>query len=483
MADKYGSWAALVVGEPTSNYQVTVQKTNTRTSHIGIHAGGIEIGTSELAKAVSARLGQNLYLMEGLKSAENGDLHITSTRFDEPQAVALQASMERTVSYHGMSGDALETHIGGNDTVLRDAIGKALEAAGFTVVWNTAEEINGDDPRNIANRNTSGKGVQLEMTTAMRKSFFPNNDWSRSVRTNPKNRTPAFYAYVDAIASAVGAEGPPNALMVYDGSKWVDSTPQVYSGSKWLPNPPLYWDGAEWMASPMPAREFPEFTASTKGSFSQRDTASLAVPAGTRTNDYIVSLCAQQAGEQRSPRLSSPAGVMPTLYTLPSGIRLHIAAWPWEPARGKTVTWDVTGSPNTVLMNLSYRYANVGSSGAAVTGIKEYSSASSLPLMASQRFTSLYVALTVSKTLTGFAWPDGVVPRAQQLGTFGADRISLIAGDTPGGGGSPGSLALDATVDSAVAVLVTIPGATDGNATWILGDSAYSNLGSTTYLG
>ncbi len=43
-------------------------------------------------------------------------------------------------------------------------------------------------------------GVQLEISTAQRKAFFENNDWSKS---NRMNLTTAFYEYVDAINYAI----------------------------------------------------------------------------------------------------------------------------------------------------------------------------------------------------------------------------------------------------------------------------------------
>jgi phage replication-related protein YjqB (UPF0714/DUF867 family) len=60
---------------------------------IAPHGGGIEPGTSELATAIAGD-DFSLYLFEGLKSAGNGELHITSTNFDEP--ISAKADMEWT---------------------------------------------------------------------------------------------------------------------------------------------------------------------------------------------------------------------------------------------------------------------------------------------------------------------------------------------------------------------------------------------------
>jgi hypothetical protein len=275
-----------------------------------------------------------------------------------------------------------------------------------------------------------------------------------------------------------------NRLLVHDGQDWIDRTPQVFDGQQWHPASPLYFDGAEWMsAAPLP-REYPAHAVSTSAAVAGSDTAAVPLPIAVRTNDLVVSVCAQESGPDREPRLLSPTGVLSTRYTMPaSGIRLHIAAWPWEPARGTSVVWDVTGSPNTVLANLAYRFADLaGLSLTPVDNITEHQAVTAVPLPAGEAFRSLYVVLTVSPTLTGAVWPHGVEGRVQQLGAFGAQQVSLLAADTPGLGTSPGALHLDATVDAACA-LITVPGQADGNPTWVLGNVARSVLGQTTYLG
>ncbi|MCC3773664.1 hypothetical protein [Streptomyces sp. UNOB3_S3] len=273
-----------------------------------------------------------------------------------------------------------------------------------------------------------------------------------------------------------------NQLLVYDGKAWVDQTPQVFDGTTWRTVAPLYFDGAEWRSEALAPREFPSYSSSVSAVVSG-DLVELPVPADVRTNDIVVSICAQQGGPARFPRLLSPSGVLPTLYTLRSGIRLHVAVWPWEPSRGTSTVWDVTGSPSTALMNLSYRGGDAaGLSLTPVASISEHQRVNTVPLGASQDFTTLYAVLAVSDSLTGAAWPNGVIPRAQRLGQFGAQQINLLTADTPGAGASPGALRLDTTVDTAAVAVITVPGRSDGKPTWILGDDRASVLGSTTFL-
>ncbi|MGW6597915.1 poly-gamma-glutamate hydrolase family protein [Streptomyces sp. NPDC055036] len=250
MADKYLNWAALAAAKTAGiDYRLVNNATSATTSHIAIHAGGIEPGSGELAKAVGARLGHQVYCMEATMSSGNSELHITSTNYDEPLCVAMQGKVTRTISYHGAQGATPITYLGGLDTGLITRVGTALEAAGFTVDFDTADEINGDDSANICNRNLSKKGVQLEMSAAQRAAFFPLGNSGSANRYDYSKRTEAFYVYTDAVVTGVGLDLKRNRLNVWDGLQWVDVTPKTYTGSVWRDNPPLYFNGTQWMAS------------------------------------------------------------------------------------------------------------------------------------------------------------------------------------------------------------------------------------------
>lgn len=276
-----------------------------------------------------------------------------------------------------------------------------------------------------------------------------------------------------------------NQAQVWDGNQWVPTALTSWSSGQWQTGPPLYWDGAEWRAAAPTPVEYPQYAGGISRTCSMRDVVSLPLPTGTRTNDFVVSICAQSDGPERWPRLLAPNSIIPTAHNLAnSGIRLYVAVWPWEPSKGHQVVWDVAEADSVALMNLTYRGGDVSNASLTpVTSITEYSRTNTVPLGVSVDYTTLYAVLTVTATLTGAGWPDGVIPRQQQLGTFGERSIALLTADTPGGGSAPGSLQLDATVDAAVSVLITVPGRSDGHPTWILGDQSNSVLGSTTYLG
>jgi phage replication-related protein YjqB (UPF0714/DUF867 family) len=186
------------------DYRRELRRTGSGLAHIAVHGGGIEAGTAEAADAVARLNGQDYYAFVGLRDSGNGELHITSTHFDEPQCVALQRSARATVSYHGCAGARPMVHLGGGDRNLKRRIGDALADVGFPVDWATAEDLDGSDRRNICNRNASGAGVQLELSTALRASFFPDGRTSRTMRQSGR-RTDVFERFVAAVARATAA--------------------------------------------------------------------------------------------------------------------------------------------------------------------------------------------------------------------------------------------------------------------------------------
>ena len=183
------------------DYRRELRRTGSGVAHIAVHGGGIEAGTAEAADAVAQLNGQDYYAFVGLRDSGNGVLHITSTHFDEPQCVELQRSARATVSYHGCAGERPMIHLGGRDRNLKQRVSDALVDAGFAVDWNTTEDLDGSDRRNICNRNASGAGVQLELSTALRASFFPDGKTSRSIRQSGR-RTDKFDRFIAAVARA-----------------------------------------------------------------------------------------------------------------------------------------------------------------------------------------------------------------------------------------------------------------------------------------
>lgn len=203
-ADVYDNYAQLRAAQREGvDYLITRYEpasSDPAIAHIAIHGGRIEAGTSPLALYAAEKSHTTGYTFQAIKSENNTALHITATHFDEPNARRIVGNSYYTVSWHGKEGNTPITYLGGGDNDISAQVGTALKHAGF-VVEDAPERIDGDSPRNIANLNKRGEGVQLELTTAQRRAFFDGGnldlDWTR----NRSHWTPAFYRYVNAVLS------------------------------------------------------------------------------------------------------------------------------------------------------------------------------------------------------------------------------------------------------------------------------------------
>ncbi|WP_363349232.1 poly-gamma-glutamate hydrolase family protein [Methylocystis echinoides] len=175
MADRYDSFAALAAREiEGAHYRIRVAQRASPLAIVAPHGGFIEPGTSEAALAIAHEC-FSFYCFESLTLRAKGDgLHITSTRFDEPQALQLVAASEVVIGVHGRKNgdDGASVWVGGLHEALRDSICAALLDSGFRAKpVGEGHPLAGRDPRNICNRGRCGAGVQLEIPRALRISF------------------------------------------------------------------------------------------------------------------------------------------------------------------------------------------------------------------------------------------------------------------------------------------------------------------------
>ena len=160
---------------------------HTRTGSSGVlvlapHGGGIEPGTSELARAVAGEE-HALYLFEGIQRGDNKPLHITSTHFDEPRCLQMLAETRFVLALHGCNGQKPRLYIGGLFTDARQALQEAFLKAGFPVEENVPPALKGRSPRNICNLGQNGQGLQLELSLGLRRLLF--KDLTRAGRQQP----------------------------------------------------------------------------------------------------------------------------------------------------------------------------------------------------------------------------------------------------------------------------------------------------------
>lgn len=188
--DKYASFAELCRAEIAGrDYRVHMAPVEASTVAIlAPHGGKIEFLTSRLAGSIAAD-DHHFYAFEGLKEEGNADLHITSSRFDEPLALKLVASCRRVLTIHGLGGDETEIHVGGLDHHLRDRISADLCSTGFASKVVSSGRYAGVHPQNICNRGRFGKGVQIEVQFGLRVRLY--QDAGR------------YQAFIDAVRNAI----------------------------------------------------------------------------------------------------------------------------------------------------------------------------------------------------------------------------------------------------------------------------------------
>ncbi len=154
---------AIHVVEPPGNATAAV-------AIIAPHGGGIEGGTSEVARQIAAA-DHGLYLFEGLRpTGDNFDcLHLTSRYFDEPRCLSLIAACETVIAVHGYAARGPDVLLGGRDERMKAELMRGLSAHGLSCQAD-GHRYPGTDPLNVCNRGRSGKGVQLELSSTLRRS-------------------------------------------------------------------------------------------------------------------------------------------------------------------------------------------------------------------------------------------------------------------------------------------------------------------------
>lgn len=202
-SDKYATMTQLLsLTTENKDWKIETDKImNANTLITAIHGGGIEPGTTELAKLTSEISKQNYYSFNGIRSTNNTDLHVTSTRYDEPTLLGM-LNIPYTVSIHGASGKHKIIYLGGKDTDNMKIMSDKLTQAGFNV-QTPFEGIEGGKDNNIGNKNSRNKGIQLELTTALRKSLFVDNDFGRANREDRSKWTADMTTLATAISDAI----------------------------------------------------------------------------------------------------------------------------------------------------------------------------------------------------------------------------------------------------------------------------------------
>lgn len=201
MADLYSSMIELQGKENNWSIEMNTNKSNILS--FAPHGGGIEAGSSELALLISQKLDCNYFTFKGKLPSDNIKLHVTSTRYDNPELLNLMRNVDYSISVHGYAdNEYARTLIGGSNEELKEIIKCHLRSRGFDV-QDAPTHLAGTKLNNITNKTKTGLGVQLELSTKQRKSFFSNDDFSRKIREDRYRWRAVMYEYAQAIEYAV----------------------------------------------------------------------------------------------------------------------------------------------------------------------------------------------------------------------------------------------------------------------------------------
>jgi phage replication-related protein YjqB (UPF0714/DUF867 family) len=170
IGDRYCCFAELERHEARGrDYAITTVRRAASTSLIlAPHGGSIERGTSDVAREIAGEE-FNLYLFEGTKPQGNTELHITSSRFDEPSCLDILSTCDSVVTIHGCKGAIEQVLLGGLHYAMKLEMSVALQEHGVHVE-SSNHTFPATDPKNICNRGRTRQGVQLELSAALRRS-------------------------------------------------------------------------------------------------------------------------------------------------------------------------------------------------------------------------------------------------------------------------------------------------------------------------
>lgn len=191
--DCYSNYRELAAHQIAGrDYSISLTRRASPITIVAPHGGGLELGTSEIACAIAADL-FSLYCFEAIAEDDSGILHLTSTRFDEPQAIELIGRSHTVVTIHGCADAVPVVFVGGLDQRLKALLIDRLARAGFDAQDDNSHHA-GSSPLNLCNRGRRGQGIQLEITRGLRRQMFAGMRYHARRET-----TPVFTKFTTAI--------------------------------------------------------------------------------------------------------------------------------------------------------------------------------------------------------------------------------------------------------------------------------------------
>jgi len=176
MPDLYSNFWELQLHEQEGcDYRINTSKNWHSVLIIAPHGGRIEPFTSQIARWI-ADDEFAWYSFEGIKELDYPRLHITSHNFDEPILLQALQRAHRVLTIHGLKNSNVEfLMIGGLDTAFGTDLRVALQHQGF-IIRESEQKYRGIRATNICNRGCTGKGIQLEISYALRKRIIEDEE-------------------------------------------------------------------------------------------------------------------------------------------------------------------------------------------------------------------------------------------------------------------------------------------------------------------
>jgi phage replication-related protein YjqB (UPF0714/DUF867 family) len=199
--DKYKTYAEMIKVE--TEFAVEAEKRSSGVAVVAIHGGNTEPVTTELARFIAGTT-HSYYSFLSKKPVDNADMHVTSSKWEDPVGLGVVRNALKVISLHG-AGDLTEkVFLGGLDKEFGLLVQKALEARGFVVEAFNHAKFAGDSRYNIANRGATGQGLQIEVSRGLRMKMFEGGLTDRTVPTE------LFHKFAEGILEALS-----NVVMDY----------------------------------------------------------------------------------------------------------------------------------------------------------------------------------------------------------------------------------------------------------------------------
>lgn len=199
---RYRNFDDLALNEPSSSYQIDVRE-GSGYGIFGIHGGKISDVVSHLTDTIAGN-DFTKYHFKGTKSRGNGDLVLSGHQFNEPSAVRLANHVPVVLSLAISDKRDNIVLIDGRNEFLCDELTDSLNSAGFKVHKPFRSHLNGRKRTNIANKGSSGMGVQIQLPKDLRMQM--TQELENGTANNPDSLTSKFGHVVRGVLDRVSPE-------------------------------------------------------------------------------------------------------------------------------------------------------------------------------------------------------------------------------------------------------------------------------------